>query len=183
VEFSLTLFALLTIMLGIIEFGRLLQAWLTVQNSAQGAARYAITGQGTVDPSVDEWDTPRLMAIKEEARRLASSLRISASAGPFDPGYFLVSVHAANPPEPTPGAEFPGGPNTRVAVDVIYHHELFTPIVRSIAPWLRLTAHAEMVTERFRHPGYGTPPGVLPPTIAPTPTPTYTPEPAEPPPG
>jgi Flp pilus assembly pilin Flp len=183
VEFALIVIALLTLMMGIIEFGRLLQAWLTVQNSAQTGARFAVTGQCWVDPTNPAWnrDAARLQCIKDEATRAAASLRVDASAGRLDPGYFEVSVHASDPPEPTrnPDQEYPGGPNARVAVDVTYNHELITPIVREIAPWLTLHGHAEMIIERYRHPGYGTPSGVLPPTIPPTstftPTPSRTP--------
>jgi hypothetical protein len=179
VEFALVLMALLTVVMGIVEFGRLLQAWLTVQNSAQTGARFAITGQCWVDPTDDAWDAARLQCIKEEAIRVAASLNVRAGAGPFDPGYFNVSVHASDPPGPAPNPdlEYPGGPNARVAVDVTYNHELITPIVRQIVPWLTLRAHAEMIAERYRHPGYGTPPGLLPPTIPPTSTPTFTPVP------
>jgi hypothetical protein len=171
VEFALVLMAVLTVMMGIVEFGRLLQTWLTVQNSAQTGIRFAITGQGynTADP----WDATRLQEIKDEARRVASSLSIDTSAGPVQPGYFNVSVHASDPPQPTPGVEFPGGPNARVSVDVTYNHPLITPIVRQIVPWLKLRAHAEMINERYRQPGYGTPAGVLPPTVVPTPVRYY----------
>jgi hypothetical protein len=167
VEFALVLMALLTVMMGIVEFGRLLQAWLTVQNSAQAAARFAITGR-EYDVG-DIWDTVRLQKIKDEARRVANSLSIDDGAGPVQSGYFDVSVHASDPPQPTPDAEYPGGPNARVAVDVTYNHPLITPIVREIVPWLKLRAHAEMINERYRQPGYGTPAGILPPTIPPTP--------------
>src|SRR4051812_48896404 len=44
-EFAITLPTLLLIMFGIIEFGRVFQAWVTLQNSAREAARYASTGQ------------------------------------------------------------------------------------------------------------------------------------------
>ncbi len=44
-EFAITLPTLLIIMFGIIEFGRIFQAWVTLQNSARTAARYASTGQ------------------------------------------------------------------------------------------------------------------------------------------
>lgn len=185
VEFALALLAILTIMMGIVEFGRLLQAWLTVQTSAQSATRFAVTGRCWIDPTDPNWnrDAARLQCIKDEARRMAGSLSIVNGALPLDPGYFDVSIHASDPPEPIPDPdlEYPGGPNARVAVDVTYNHELITPIVREIVPWLTLRAHSEMITERYRHPGYGTPPGVLPPTIPPTstftPTPTHTPTP------
>lgn len=44
VEFALTLPILLLLMFGIVEFGRIFQAWITVQNAARDAARFAITG-------------------------------------------------------------------------------------------------------------------------------------------
>src|SRR5436190_7967537 len=54
VEFALTLPLLLLLMFGIIEFGRIFQAWVTLQNAARTAARYASTGQFFEDqPSVE----------------------------------------------------------------------------------------------------------------------------------
>lgn len=50
-EFALTLPILLILVFGIIEFGRVFQAWVTLQNSARAAARYASTGG---------WDEVRL---------------------------------------------------------------------------------------------------------------------------
>ncbi|MBN1138998.1 MAG: pilus assembly protein [Anaerolineae bacterium] len=181
VEFALVIMALLAIVMGLVEFGRLLQTWMTVQNCAQAAARFATTGQCAVDPTDPAWqqDAARLQCIKDVARDAAASLSVVNGASLFDPGYFDVSVHASDPPTSDPDVEYPGGPNARVAVDVTYNHPLITPVVRKIMPWITLRAHAEMINERYRHPGYGTPPGQLPPTIAPTstPTPTRTPTP------
>jgi Flp pilus assembly protein TadG len=166
VEFALMLIVLVTVMLAIVELGRLLQVWLTVQNSAQVATRFAVTGQEAADPSDDPWDTARLQAIKDEARRVAGSLAIKDSAGRTEAGYFEVTILAGDrPPTTTVGAEYPGGPNQRVAVRVTYNHDLITPFLREITPWVRLTARSEMINERFRHPGYGRPPGLLPPEI------------------
>jgi hypothetical protein len=44
-EFAITLPILLILTFGIIEFGRIFQAWVTLQNSARAAARYASTGR------------------------------------------------------------------------------------------------------------------------------------------
>ncbi len=44
-EFAITLPTLLILMFGIIEFGRIFQAWVSLQNAARTAARYASTGQ------------------------------------------------------------------------------------------------------------------------------------------
>ncbi len=43
-EFAITLPILLILLFGIIEFGRIFQAWVTLQNAARAAARYASTG-------------------------------------------------------------------------------------------------------------------------------------------
>lgn len=44
-EFAITLPILLMLTFGVIEFGRIFQAWVTLQNSARAAVRYASTGQ------------------------------------------------------------------------------------------------------------------------------------------
>src|SRR5450432_309422 len=43
-EFALTTPILLMLLFGIIEFGRIFQAWVTLQNAARAAARYSVTG-------------------------------------------------------------------------------------------------------------------------------------------
>jgi hypothetical protein len=44
-EFAFTLPLLLILIFGVIEFGRLFQSWVTIQNAAREATRYATTGQ------------------------------------------------------------------------------------------------------------------------------------------
>lgn len=44
-EFAITLPTLLILLFGVIEFGRVFQAWVSLQNAARTAARYASTGQ------------------------------------------------------------------------------------------------------------------------------------------
>lgn len=44
-EFAITLPIVLLLTFGIIEFGRIFQSWVTLQNAARTAARYASTGQ------------------------------------------------------------------------------------------------------------------------------------------
>lgn len=44
-EFAITLPTLLILVFGVIEFGRVFQAWVSLQNAARTAARYASTGQ------------------------------------------------------------------------------------------------------------------------------------------
>ncbi len=75
VEFALISIVLLTIIFAIVEGGRLFQGWLTVQNSARAAGRYAITGQfdpaclNVFPPCLD----PRVKSI--EARSAANCCR------------------------------------------------------------------------------------------------------------
>ena len=49
VEFAIALPILLLLIFGIIEFGRLLQAWLAMENGARFAVRYAVTGSYNTD--------------------------------------------------------------------------------------------------------------------------------------
>jgi hypothetical protein len=72
VEFALVLPILLALIFGVIEFGRMFQAWLSVQNSARFAVRYAVTGEynmsycsaaGTATAGDDVWDTYNSQAI------------------------------------------------------------------------------------------------------------------------
>lgn len=64
-EFALTLPILLLLMFGVIEFARIFQAWITLENAARSAARYAVTGRWdeesvasalgyTIPPGTDE---------------------------------------------------------------------------------------------------------------------------------
>lgn len=56
-EFALTLPILLLLMFGVIEFARIFHAWVTLQNSARQAARYAVTGR---------WDEESVIAMMAE---------------------------------------------------------------------------------------------------------------------
>ena len=99
-EFALALPILLLLLFGIVEFGRLLQAWLAVQNGARYGVRYAVTGEydesycaaaaaalgyeDEVDgpchiPSDDEDSREKINQLEDWAR--LPSIRDNASAG------------------------------------------------------------------------------------------------------
>ncbi len=82
VEFALAIPILLTLIFGIIEFGRLLQAWLALENGARFGVRYAITGS---------FDT----AYCDEA---AAALGLTAD----DPNHDCV----VEPPDPIPALDY-----------------------------------------------------------------------------
>jgi hypothetical protein len=82
-EFALILPILLLVILGIIEAGWLIWAYITVQNAAREAARYAVTG-APLDDSGNPWVgdpiDDRLPAIVQVARDSARGLPIDQHA-------------------------------------------------------------------------------------------------------
>jgi Flp pilus assembly protein TadG len=69
VEFALTLPILLMLMFGVIEFARIFQAWITLQNAARAAARYAVTGQWDEDVLAQAMGYTIPAGLTEEQRR------------------------------------------------------------------------------------------------------------------
>lgn len=70
-EFALTLPILLMLMFGVIEFARIFQAWITLQNAAREAARYAVTGQWNPTIVAQAIGYPTETALSPEAYRAA----------------------------------------------------------------------------------------------------------------
>lgn len=62
-EFAISLPILLLLLFGILEFGRLFQSWVTIQNAARQAARYAITGAY----NEDKYNMDALLPCKVDA--------------------------------------------------------------------------------------------------------------------
>ena len=71
VEFALVLPLTLFVVFGVIEFARVFQAWLSIQNGARFGVRYAVTGQydesycaqAVVDPTIQAmWPSADLQA-------------------------------------------------------------------------------------------------------------------------
>src|SRR5690606_34169651 len=55
-EFALIIIVVLMMMFFILEAGRVLWAWVTIQGAARDGARYAITGQEGCEPDYDRLD-------------------------------------------------------------------------------------------------------------------------------
>jgi PKD repeat protein len=187
VEFALILPLLLLMFFGIIEFGRIFQAYLTVQHAAREAARYAVTGRGGAE---------RVRAIKETAveataglnvdyskidrRECPSSAFYSGCVSDLDSGCeslgalweFEKEVNALMVQVYTSKGGLcenqAGGPGERVMVRVIYNLESLTPFFSGLFPYIQLTGQMEMINEGFGPTGasHG---GVLPPTLEPLP--------------
>lgn len=203
VEFALILPLLLIVIFAIIEFARLLHAWLAIENGARFGVRYAITGD--YDPSncasgtsdgvncdlANEVDGARIGSVNDAVRAGAPAiLRNDAVSDVTQPGFFNVTVCVEDPPgkyqPPDPDDPYsisrcvpvddPGDPGDIVSVTVEFNHPLIVPIISSWWPELRLSSRREAIVEQFRKTrSVSLPPGA--PTLPPSPTWTSTPTP------
>jgi hypothetical protein len=80
-EFALTLPILLILLFGIIEFGRIFQAWVTLQNAARTAARFASTGQPFVGNDTGGYDVNSLVPCTTNDDR-GTRTTITVGSGP-----------------------------------------------------------------------------------------------------
>jgi hypothetical protein len=196
-EFALILPVFLVMMFVLIELGRVLHAWLAIENGARFGVRYAVTSE--YDPTncahgydlygkclvPDDEDAARVASIHDVAWVGSSSiLRVGeGEASPTESSYFNVIV--CDPknlilPSTTydthacPPSEDPGNPGDRVVVVVEFNHPLLVPLLNTIWPQLRITASREATVETYRiPPAIGTPPVFN----SPTPIATFTPAP------
>jgi hypothetical protein len=185
-EFALVLPVLLAITFLLIETGRMFQAYVTIQNAARAAARYAVTGQTKTESemTLPGWsgDPDRVASIKDVAYQNTAGLirRYVDYAYPYthydQPSALMIRVQSSG------GIDDAGGPGDTVEVVVEYNLELLTPLLSSAVRSVRLTGGAKMLNEGFGLTGasHG---GVLPPTLPPIPTlgptATFTPTPTD----
>ncbi len=114
VEFALMLPILLLVILGIIEAGWIIWAYITVQNSAREAARFAVTG-GPMDIQGNPWtadDDERLEAIIGVARDAAAGLPIDIHADVLQES---LDVGGTSIPVGVPGVYFEQHQTARTA--------------------------------------------------------------------
>lgn len=108
VEMALVLPVLLLVLFGITEFGRLLGAYVTVQNAAREGARLGITGAD--DPAIEA-------KVRDVARYLE---------GASDPLRLSVTV--------TPRQQSDRRPGTDLEVRVSYRFQLLMPMIANLMP-------------------------------------------------
>lgn len=179
-EFAIVLPVLLATMFLVVETGRIFQAYVTVQNAAREAARYAVTGQGGED---------RVTNIKQAAKD------ILGAGLPLMEDFRCPNYCCGNPDDPTdPNLSLPefycirvwsatgydnaGSPGERVQVEVSYNASIITPILSAAVGGVPVRGRIEMINEPFGPTAFGQA-GVVPPTLSvpDTPTPTNTPVP------
>jgi len=112
VEFAIVASLLVLLVFGIMDFGRLLFAQMTLQHAIREAGRFAVTGNKLPDPSDPSRTLSRVDSIKEVARRNAVGLDVSG-----------IDVSSPN------GAGTAGGPGQNVTISMNQSLRLITPIV------------------------------------------------------
>jgi Flp pilus assembly protein TadG len=110
-EFALVLPVLLLLIFMIIALGRLLHAWLAVENGARFAVRYAVTGEydpayfddticanfyapfgETCDTELKKENAARVLSIRDQARAGAAAILRDETKTWDEPGFFNVAV-------------------------------------------------------------------------------------------
>jgi Flp pilus assembly pilin Flp len=150
VEFALILVVLLTMIFAIIESARLFQGWLTVQNAARAAGRYAITGQFEPDcltvfpPCLD----PRVDSIEDEARRTVAGVPVDPTIIVGQPSSLSVEVWGQD----EDGVWYPdyaGASGQNLRIRVTYYMPVVTPLLQPIADMVPLTGQVVAINEDF----------------------------------
>ncbi|HRF98788.1 MAG TPA: pilus assembly protein, partial [Aggregatilineales bacterium] len=123
VEFALIIPLLMLVLVGVIEFSRLMFAWIIIENSTRFGIRYATTGQyesaycngggvynvatydlngdGSLCSSDEEEDTaPRVFSIRDETRRIIvgfnlRDVTLGAAVNNTEDEYFNITVCSA----------------------------------------------------------------------------------------
>ena len=172
VELAVALPVLLLLLLGIFEFGRLLQSWVTIEHAVSEAARLASTGSGYESGDREE-------RVAARAREASAGIGIADGADSSAPGYFRVVIRSSQSgPDPLE-ANNAGGANDFVRVEIYYNHPLVTRLLGENKSYVPLHTAALVVNEHFARPsgqvGELPPPPVATWTPTPVPTPTCTP--------
>jgi hypothetical protein len=156
-EFALVLPILLLLLLGIIEGGRIAWAYITIQNAAREAARYAVSGQPLRrpdyatdcdviegNPTGEPWsctEADRVARIKDMAVASANALGVqflaTQSITDFigyrdDPATLGVLVQGQKTFDDPGTPDFPGEQGLNVLVQVYYNVEMWDPIYREL---------------------------------------------------
>ena len=119
--FALVMPVLLVLILGLVEMGYIFSAQATVDKAAQVGARFAVTGQGSLDGN-------RLELILSKTHDVADTLSggegVTVSVRSWD------DINAQG--EPREGD--PGQPCDLVEVEVLYVYSPVTPVIGSLLP-------------------------------------------------
>jgi len=156
VEFALILPILLLILLGILDFGRILFIYVNLFNAAREAGRYALVDPGN-QARIQQEARDRIFLVPPEA----VNITIWYDQGP--PTYQTIT----DPNHLVAG--------DRVIIDLRYDAEFITPLIQPFAPYFPIHVVARRTIQRVQTIQTPTP---APPTFTPTATMTPTPGPS-----
>ena len=192
VEFALIITVLLMMIFLIIESGRILWAWNTVQHAAREGARYAITGQYDgpncpVDFGLPKFvqgaggrnvcDSLRLASIIDRVHSQLLALPLNETSTRFEDDYYYnIEVWGVND-QGQLEYDNPGRPGQPVVVRVTYQVAIITPFFRPIRTTVPVFGQETLNNETFGQQSTSTTGAALPPVIPPVPTPGVTPSP------
>ena len=176
VEFALILIVVLLLAFFVVEAGRILWGWASVQNAARRASRYAITGSFDGDLDCLQPDPPtcateeaRVESIRNLARETMAGL-VTDETVPFDQDYYLlIEVWGINDLGEFQ-EDFAGIPGQPMMVRVIYNVPIITPILGNIVENIPVMGQVVLNNEVFNQVGGITSAQALPPVVPPVPT-------------
>lgn len=184
VEFAIVAIVLLLIFFVIIELGRVLWGWLTVQSAARSGSRYAITGQ--FEPNCQDaglpCDDPRVVSIRNEIldRLTGLSLNTDEDVSYEDDNALFIEVYGVDE-FGVLREDFAGIPGQPVVVRVVYNVPIITPILNTIVESVPVMGQVVANNELFGQTGATNQGQSIAPNIPPIPTagptPTFTPSP------
>ncbi|MER3420476.1 MAG: hypothetical protein C4290_08105 [Chloroflexota bacterium] len=138
VELAIITPVLFLLLFGIVELGRLMNAWVAVQHAAELGARYAVTGREMCSSG----GSGRLSCVASEARLGLAHLPDGATA-PVNvrswayPSYTVMTPNSA------------GQPCDAVEVEVQYTVRLVAPLIAALVPQVTLTGSQRFLNEPF----------------------------------
>lgn len=172
-EFALIIIVVLMMMFIILEAGRVLWAWVTVQGAARDGARYAVTGQEGCEAGYDRVDC----VITTTYRSLSAlPLNQNPDAAFEEDNYYLIEVFGVDDSGQLQ-PDFAGTPGQPMIVRVIYRVPIVTPFFRPIRQSISVFGQVTMNNEQWGSLGGATAGVGLPPPLPELPTPGVTPSP------
>ena len=141
VEFALIAPLLLLLIFGIIDMARLIQAQVTVSNSARAGVRYAITGQR--EQNGDGTYKTREESIKNVAKASLNGLPLANTVYSDEFGFYSINLNDEN------GGGTAGGPNELIEVRVYYNVQMLTPLVNAVLPRVLVMGYERGLNEEW----------------------------------
>ncbi len=176
VEFALSVPLLLLLLFGVVDLGRVFQAYVTVYHAAREGARYASTGRQEL---VNGSYLSRAESVQLVTREAMAGLPLYPSPDTVNAttnGWYSIRITPQNA----------GQPGEYEEIEVSYSVVPVTPALSRVAPYFLVSGKQRVINEYFgavpKLDRANLPSTPLPlPTFTPAPTPSPTPTPTVPP--